>query len=193
MTISLQRRYILLFITTFLITVGKAQVNIDSLIKVSQTTQTDSVKAKALLDICWALKASEPKQAIDYGEKALDLSRSNNFSNYEALALKNIATVHLFQGNYEKAENYYLAAIKIFDKINERIGVSSCYNNIGLLYEWKGEFEIAMEYHERSLNIDIEINNKDGEASSYNNIGNILQNQGNYKKSIEYYIKSAKK
>ncbi len=192
MTISLQRRYILIIITTFLMTAVRAQVNTDSLIQITQTTQIDSVKTKALLDICWALKASEPNQAIDYGEKALDLSRSKNFPNYEALALKNIATVHLFQGSYEKAENYYLAAIKIFDKIGDKIGISSCFNNLGLLHEWKGDFEIAMTYHERSLKIDIERNNKNGEASSYNNIGNILQSQGNYKKSIEYYIKAQK-
>jgi tetratricopeptide (TPR) repeat protein len=101
MTISLQKRYFLIIITIFLVTVGQAQVNIDSLIQVTQTTQNDSIKTKALLDLCWSLKASEPKQAIDYGEKALDLSRAKNFSNYEALALKNIATVYLFQGNYE--------------------------------------------------------------------------------------------
>ena len=186
------QRYTLLIIISLLPALSTAQVNIDSLIQISQSTQPDSIKAKALLDICWVLKASQPKQALDYGEKALELSRLNNFTEHEAMALKNIATVHLFQGNYEKAENYYLAAIKIFDKINDRKGVSSCYNNIGLLLEWKGEFEPALDNYNKSLRIDEEIGNKGGVAASLNNIGNVLQKQGNYKKAIEYYIRVQK-
>ena len=183
---------LLLLIAALFFIEGKAQLNIDSLIELSQTTQVDSVKAKALLDICWALKASKPKQSLDYGERALNLARKNNFQNIEAGSLKSIATVHLFQGNYDQSESYYLAAIKIFKAINDQKGVSSCYNNTGLVLEQKGDFELAMELHQKSLEIDKEINNKNGEASSYNNIGNILQKQGNYKKSIEYYIKSQK-
>jgi serine phosphatase RsbU (regulator of sigma subunit)/Tfp pilus assembly protein PilF len=85
-----------------------------------------------------------------------------------------------------------LAAIKIFDKIDDKNGVSSCYNNIGLILESKGEFNLAMEYYTKSLEIDTEINNKNGIAASLNNMGNILQSQGNYKKSIEFYIKAQK-
>jgi tetratricopeptide (TPR) repeat protein len=192
MTVFFQKLTQLLLIIMLLATISHAQVNIDSLTQLSQSTQSDSVKTKAFLDICWALKASQPKQALEYGEKALELSRLKNFPDYEAMALKNIATVHLFQGKYEKAENYYLAAIKIFDKIGNKKGESSCYNNIGILLGRKGEFEQAMDYYEKSLKIDEEIENKNGVATTLENIGNVLQKQGNYKKSIEYYINAQK-
>jgi len=185
-------KYTLLLAFCYLMTEIRAQVNVDSLIQLSQTTQIDSIKAKALLDICWALKASKPQQSLDYGERALNLSRKKNFQDLEARSLKNIATVHLFQGNYEKSENYYVAAIKIFKEINDLKGVSSCYNNTGLVFEQKGDFKLAMEHYQKSLEIDNKTNNKNGIAASLTNIGNILQKQGNYKKSIEFYIKSQK-
>ena len=97
--------------------------------------------------------------------------------------------MHLFLGNYEKSENYYSAALKIFQSIKNDIGISSCYNNLGFTLELRGEFEKAMDYYSKSLKIDEKIDNRNGIAASLTNIGNVLQKQGNYKSSIEYYIK----
>ena len=169
-----------------------AQTNIDSLILVSETSQSDSVVNKALLDICWALKASDPDKAFKYGEQALDMARQKKFPEYEALALKDIGTIHLFLSNYDKSENYFNAAIKIFNILNNQKGLSGCYNNLGLVLELKGEFTLALSYYHKSLEINRKINNKSGIASSLTNIGNILQKQGNYKSSVEYYVKSLK-
>ncbi len=185
----------LLFFFTFIITFSdclSAQTNIDSLILISETSESDSIVNKALLDICWALKASEPDQAIQFGEKALSMAREKKFKEYEALALKNIGTVHLFLSNYDKSENYYRAAIKIFLLINNQKGLSGCYNNLGLVLELKGEFEQALSYYQNSLKINEQIDNQSGVASSLTNIGNILQKQGNYSSSIEYYVKVLK-
>jgi len=170
----------------------KGQTNIDSLILVSETSTSDSIVNKAFLDICWALKASEPNQALEFGEKALNMARKNRFTEFEAIALKNIGTIHLFLSDYDKSENYYGAAIKIFQLIKNQKGLSGCYNNLGMVLELKGEFDKALEYYQNSLNINEEIDNKSGVASSLNNIGNVLQKQGNYRSSIEYYVKMLK-
>jgi len=169
-----------------------AQTNIDSLILIAETSESDSTVNQAMLDICWALKASEPDRAIQYGEKALTMARENKNKEFEAFALKNIATVHLYLSNYDKSENFYLAAIKIFLVINHHKGLSGCYNNLGLVLELKGEFEQALSYYQNSLKINENIDNKSGIASSLTNIGNILQKQGNYRSSIEYYVKVLK-
>lgn len=180
-----------IFLITFPLLVNHidAQINIDSLIAISTSNQHDSIKNKALLDICWALKASKPEQALAYGEDALTMARKNNFPKFEATALKNIGTVHLFLGNYEKSENYYLAAIKLFESQNNEQGASGCYNNLGLVMEQMGDFEKAMQFYNQSLEIDERTDNKNGIASSLNNIGNILQKQGNYKSAIDNYVK----
>ncbi|MFN8255144.1 MAG: tetratricopeptide repeat protein [Bacteroidales bacterium] len=169
-----------------------AQTNIDSLINLAETSEIDSIANKAFVDLCWALKSSEPERALQYGEKGLNMAREKKFPEYEAYALKNIATVHLFTGDYDKAESFYQAAITIFSKLQIQKGLSSCYNNLGLVKELKGDFELALENYNKSLGINQKIKNALGEASAYNNIGNILQKQGNYSSSIEYYMKVLK-
>lgn len=185
-------KLLLLFLSLVQFIQISSQTNIDSLINLSNSSLEDSVVNKALLDLCWALKASKPEIAIAYGERALEMSRKNKKLNFEATALKNIGTVHLFQGNYDQSENYYNAAIKIFLNLSDQKGASGCYNNLGLVMELKGDFEIAMDYYNQSLEIDKKTDNKNGIAASLTNIGNILQKKGNYKNSIEYYIKSLK-
>ncbi len=169
-----------------------AQTNIESLILNLETSEIDSVVNKTLLDLCWALKSSEPEQAMDYGQKALTMAREKDFEEYEALALKNIGIIHLFQSNYEQAANYLQAALKIFSKLNNQKGLSSCYNNLGLVMEQRGDFEIASANYQKSLSINEKIKNSSGVASSLTNIGNILQKQGNYSSSIETYMRVLK-
>jgi tetratricopeptide (TPR) repeat protein len=168
------------------------QSGTDSLIALANSQAHDSVRINAMLDICWALKASNPELALKYGEKALNMSRISSDKLKEATALKNIATIHLFQSNYPKAESYFAAAISINNSINNPKGLSGCYNNLGLVKELKGEFDLAMEYYFKSLAINEKIDNKSGVASCQTNIGNIFQKQGNYRKSIEYYIQALK-
>ncbi len=167
-----------------------SQKNIDSLITLSKTTLNDSNKIVILQQISWELKYAKPTEAIKYANQALDLSRQKQYHNLEAQSLKYIATSQLLSGNYNKAENYFLAAIKIFDKVNNLEGKSSCYNNMGLVRQYKGDNLGALEAYEESLTIDKKIYNKKGEAASLSNIGNIFQKNGNYKKALENYLKS---
>jgi len=169
-----------------------SQSNADSLIKVLNTTKIDSSKAKILNKICWELKSTEPKLALDYAQKAFDISKKIGNIKIEAQALKNIGVMHLFLGDYDKAEDFFSKSLKKFIKVKDKAGISGCYNNLGLVNDLKGSFNIASEYYKKSLKIDIETNNDNGVANSLNNLGNIFQKQGNYKTAIEYYIKVLK-
>jgi serine phosphatase RsbU (regulator of sigma subunit)/Tfp pilus assembly protein PilF len=164
----------------------------DSLLKVAQSTAHDTVIGQALLDLCWELKASDHKLALEYGEQALNLSRKNAHKLHEATALKNIGTIYLFISEFPKSESYFQAAIQLFKSINNFKGLAGSTNNLGLVHELKGDFDKAMDCYQKSLEINEKIDNKPGIASSQTNIGNILQLQGNYSHAIEYYMKALK-
>lgn len=190
MTGLLQR--LLLLLTLVVSLSSYSQQNIDSLITVSQTFQADTSKIIALQELSWALKSSKPDKAIEYASQALDLSRIHKYVYLEAKSLKHIATAHLFAGNFNKSENYFLAAIEIFARIKNAKGESSCYNNLGLVFEYKGDYAEATQAYKRSLNIDRKINNQSGVAASLSNIGNVLQKKGNYGQALKNYIESLK-
>jgi len=164
----------------------------DSLINVLKTIKTDSLKAKTLNQICWELRASEPKLALSYAKKALELAKKIDNSKIEAQAIKNIGIMHLIFGDYDKADIFFTNSLNKFIEINDKIGISGCYNNIGLVNQLKGNFNIATTYYKKSVQIDKETNNHDGVASSYINLGNVFQKQGNYKVAVEYYMKALK-
>ena len=169
-----------------------SQIKADSLVKVLKTIKTDSLKAKILNELCWELKSSDPRLALNYGKEALNISKKIGNLKTEAKAMKNIGVLHLFLGDYDKAEDFFIKSLNKFNDLGEKNGISGCYNNIGLVNELKGNFTKANDYYKKSLKIDIETNNDNGVANSLNNLGNIYQKQGNYKTAIEYYIKVLK-
>lgn len=190
--IELLRKICAFFVSIFLSTVLYSQTNIDSLINLSKSLPDDSAKIIILHKISWKIKSEQPTVAIEYGNQALDLARVKKYPKLEAKSLKIIATAYLLAGNYQKAENYYITAIKMFDKIGCLKDKSSCYNNLGLTLQYKGDNIGASEAYKESIAIDKTTNNKKGEAASLSNLGNVLQNSGNYVEAINKYMQSLK-
>ena len=104
----------------------------------------------------------------------------------------NIGIVHDDQGNYPKAIEYYLRALKIDEELGDKKGMSACYNNIGNVHREQGNYPKATEYFLKSLKIKEELADKKGMSACYNNIGIVHYYQGNYPKAIEYYLRALK-
>ena len=186
-------RKIFLILFLFIITFSAfAQLKTDSLENELSKASQDSVKIKLMLDLCWDLKSANSEKALNYANKALELSKKTKNYRFQAIAIKNTGVIKLFTGDYDKAESLHLEALNIFKSINNEKGISGCYNNLGMISGLKGNFTKAVEYYKNSLKIDEQTNNKSGVASSLTNLGNIFQKQGNYDKAIEYYIKVLK-
>ncbi len=186
------QRIFLFFVSAFIQAHLYSQINIDSLTLLATSLPDDSAKITLLQKISWAIKSENPGEAIKYANRALDLSRLKNYPNLEAKSLKHIATAYLLAGNYRKAENYYLTAIEIFDKVNNLRGKSDCYNNLGLTLQYKGNNVDASEAYKESIKLDKAINNKSGEAASLSNLGNVLQQNGSYNEALGRYMESLK-
>ncbi len=169
-----------------------AQSKIDSLQNVLNNSQADTTKTRILLDLSWRLKSDDGNKALNYANEALKLARKNNDTKSQATALKIIGIVNLFQGEYDKSEQFHKDALALFLALSDFKGISACYNNLGIIHELKGEFAKAVEQYENSLEINKKINNLRGVAGCYSNLGNIFQLRGDYQQSIEYYLKSLK-
>ena len=65
----------------------------------------------------------------------------------------------------------YLLALKVREKINDKIGIAISYNNIGVFYDDHHNYPEALKNYFSALKIREEIGDKDGIASTYGNIG----------------------
>lgn len=72
----------------------------------------------------------------------------------KAKLLKKIATAHYFLSDYDDALIFYQKTFNEYTKIDDKDGLSSCYNNIGLIYKKKGSRNKAFEYLVKSLDIE---------------------------------------
>ncbi len=175
---------------------------IDSLILALNSTNTDTGKVNTLNQICnQYLSVSNSElalkyalQSLSYGESVASSHKENNdekiLKRGIATAYNNIGRVYLNLGDYAKAMNYFLIALKIREEIADEKAIAASYNNIALIYNNQGNYEKALENHLKSLAIKEKINDRTGIAMSYNNIGVIYQNLGNYEKSLENHLKS---
>jgi len=110
----------------------------------------------------------------------------------EAVAISNFGILENNKGNFDKAIELYLRALKIEQKIGHKKGMAGSMSNLALTFQTRGDIQKALEYNSKSLNIREEIGDKEGVALSLNNLGLIYDSQGEYEKALEYFNKSIK-
>lgn len=130
------------------------------------------------------------QQAIEYFQKALDISAELNNKNGVANAYNNIGLVHWKQDNHNRAIEYYALALNIFKELDSKSGMSSCYNNIAIILKTQEKYDQALENYKKSLQIEFDQNNKKGIAAAYNNIGMLYAEINDYHLAHEYYTKA---
>jgi len=92
---------------------------------------------------------------------------------------------------YEKADRYYRASLKIQLKTlgPEHPDVAVTYNNIGMACDFKGAHHEAIDYHQKSLEVDLK--RRDLEqlvvAPTYNKIGRNYADCGDKANAIAYF------
>lgn len=178
---------------------------IDSLRILLQTDQKDTNK---LIHLYHLSDLSETvgnyPEGIKYGNEALVLAEQllNNanginrdrFSQavvkYKAKIYSNIGIIYDVQGNFPEALKNHLAALKIYDSMNDKRGAARCYNNIGIIYKQQDNYQEALKNHFLSLKIDTELGYKKGIAYSHNNIGNIYSDQAENEKNEAIRLKT---
>jgi serine phosphatase RsbU (regulator of sigma subunit) len=142
-------------------------------------------------------------KSLDYSNKALEIySRlkkhvknktiQTDLENGIADCYINLGFSYKEQDNYALAIEYYLNALALHEKNDNKVGMSQCYSNLGIVNFNMGVYDKAIDYYLRSLKLEEELKNKHGISNCYNNIGIIHQYQGSLDKALEYFQKSLK-
>jgi len=96
------------------------------------------------------------------------------------------------KGNFPKALEYILKALKIAEETGDKKTMAINYNNIGIIYQHRGDVSKALEYFLKDLKMSEEIGNIKGTAGTLNNIGVIYKRQNELSKALEYYHRALK-
>ncbi|MEE9150488.1 MAG: tetratricopeptide repeat protein, partial [Thermoplasmata archaeon] len=92
-------------------------------------------------------------RCIESHDKAILLAEKTRNVRIKAYALSNAAEVHIKNNQLEKAQDYLEKAIEIFEKIDEKVGMSVALTSIGTLFRIQKNWEKSEEYVQKSIDI----------------------------------------
>jgi serine phosphatase RsbU (regulator of sigma subunit) len=163
----------------------------DSLLNLlKKYTVQDTNRLAVLSELCWYHRNSKPEKSLEFGEEALDLATKLNHQSYISKINTFLGAVYRNIGNYPKALNHYLDAVRIAEKNNdyERLGFG--LQSIGDINQRQSRFDEADKYLQRALKSFTKINNQLGIAYCYYTYGQSFEAQKKLNEALAYHQKA---
>jgi len=116
--------------------------------------------------------------------------RSIGDTKSEAKALKSIATIYEYWGDFKKAFVIYQQCIELSQENGDLAMLSNAYNPLSGLYIRKGDIEKAYDISQRSIKIKKKINDERGLAFSIYGKGKVYLAMHKYVLAKKYFLQS---
>jgi len=177
------------FLVWFVCTSVLAQQTLpDSLLKQFEDLERDSTFIDQLNALAYDNLRSNPttgRQLATYSQ--VEAQKINYVRGY-ARALSIIGSSYWYEGVYEIAQNYYLAAARNYQMLGDSVGLGGTYNNIGEVYKKLGQFDKSLDYQLLTL----QFIKKDlrGYRLALYNVGEIYLGLRQLDKAIDYLNRS---
>ncbi len=165
---------------------------IDSLLTLLKTDKEDTNKVKHFNALAFAFYHINPDTTILLAQQADSLAKNLLWAKGEANAYRDAGLGYRVKGDYPKALDYYLKALKIAEETGDKPLQAKTLGSIGIAYRSIGDYTKALDYDLNTLKIDKEIGAKSGIAYDLSNIGIIYCDQGDYSKALDYIMKALK-
>jgi len=107
-----------------------------------------------------------------------------------AAAWHGLASIDMYQGNYEAAREKFQKTLKIAQQIGDRAGEAPTWHQLATIDMYQGNYEAAREKFQKSLDTTQEIGDRAGEAATWHNLASIDMAQGDYEAAREKFQKS---
>lgn len=183
--------FVFILIFTFFSQVFAQNPYLDSL-QTALKTVNDTTKVNIFNTFCREYQRNDVKKALEFAEKGLKLSQEIEFNNGIATSLINYGNIHWYQGNYGMSIDYYLQALKIYEKIGDIFGTCIIYNNLGSVYKQNKELDKALKYYFDAHKIGKNLSNYSLKGTILENIASVYARLEDYDKAMEYYDQSVK-
>lgn len=161
---------------------------------VSNESLIESVKkAKAVLSVCYSVKArihlnrGEMNEAIDY--YTLSAKLLDQIGNLQGLAKihNNLGVLHRRQSNYAQSLHFFQQALEFFESNYDTSAIAGVLTNIGSVSFDIGSYEKSLENYHKALSIFERSKDKEALVSTLVNIGGVMVASKNAKESIPFY------
>ncbi|MDH5381281.1 MAG: tetratricopeptide repeat protein [Cyclobacteriaceae bacterium] len=152
----------------------------------------DTLKVNELISISLEYCATDPKESILFGEKAIKLSKEIRFPKGLGYAYKSVGFGYYYLANYSEAVVQFQNSLNVFDSLNFKVGIANILSNLGNTYFNVSENTKAIEFQLQSLKISEELNDSMRIGTALNGIG-AAYNNGNPETedlALEYFLRA---
>lgn len=182
------REYVLTLIFIVIALPGFTQF--DSLKRVAASHPQDTLRVKALADLCYNFLPVNQDSSIFFGEQAVALADKIDFKKGAAQSRSDLGLAYYFKGDLQKAISLWEAGSTIRERLNDKNGIASLNVKIGAAYFKLGNFEKSLDAQMRALKAFEDLKNDLGAAQALNNVAAVFEMQKQYDKGREYYLKA---
>lgn len=192
----MRSKLMLLFINTIMIgllipnsILGNSKQTSDSLTILLETKKGQD-KLEIYQQLIASLRNIDPARGIDLARDAEQLSNQPGNELFKARIMNEEAVCYRKLHIYEKSLMLHFEALKIFEKLNDSMGIAFTYADIGNVYFSNNEFEEALNYQYKSLTIKEYLKDESQIAYSYNAIGMALIKLNDLDKALYFFSKA---
>ena len=163
-------------ISLFLFLSLSAQQGVKNLQQLLINAKADTTRINLMNRIAGSYAESRPDLTFKYGHDALALSGKANYTIGKVEAIRNIGIAFLGTGDFSKALEYALDALKRSEALGEKKLIAACLIAIGVVYSAQGDHQLALPYSLKANAIYEDLNTDVDLAGSLLNTGNAYYN-----------------
>jgi two-component system NtrC family sensor kinase len=165
---------------------GAQSTTIDSLKQALHTEQRDTSRVTLLNTLSLAYVYSRPDTALLLAQQALLLAKKTGFAKGEVVSLFRIAQIFLLTGNYPKALQLNLKALKKAEAIGDEELAARVLTNIGNTYNYQGDYLLTVAYTKKSLAMAESIHAQSNVLNSLLNLGDAYEKLNRLDSALSY-------
>lgn len=126
--------------------------------------------------------------AMVWYERALANAKKLGYKKGLAKAYNNIAIIHTYAAEYEKALELYQQGIRVEEELGNMVGVAQGYNNMAVVYYQTRNFDKTLEYLKKAGEVLALAHDDATLKKTYVNIGAIHSFLGQEDEALSYYL-----
>jgi tetratricopeptide (TPR) repeat protein len=106
-----------------------------------------------------------------------------------AAATHQLGTVASDRGRLDEAEQWYRKSLTIYEELQDRPAMSTCYHQLGMVAHLRGRLDEAEQWYRKSLTIEQEVPHRPGTSTTYGQLGILAADRGRLDEAERWFRK----
>ncbi len=180
-----------LFLSIFIVDTTSGQTakvdSLENLLKIHRAE--DTVRVNLLNEIVRSVYKNDADKALDYANKAVELSDKLNFKKGKAESFCLIGTLLFYNKSDKLALDYFLKALKISEVLKRKQTICETYSKISSIYLLQKEYVKALKYSHKSLELADELKLLANQKDIHHQLSEIYSATNDSKNAYQHYKK----